>query len=216
MVHQVVVRSELDVAHASPGHDLRDAVGVLGVALPATEPDDGFDLGLGHVRTLHAPRLPHRCRQEQHVAEPDQLVGPALIEHDARVCLRRRRERDAARDVRFDQPGDDVDRRPLRRNQEVDADRTSHLRDAADRVFHVARRDHHQVGQLVDDDEDVRHLFGHREPVLADAPGAHGFVVRVDLALAVLREVLVAVLHLTHDPAQRIGRALRVRDHRRE
>ena len=37
----------------------------------------------------------------------------------------------------------------------MDADGAGHLREARDRFFHVAGVDHHQVGQLVDDDDDV-------------------------------------------------------------
>ena len=41
-------------------------------------------------------------------------------------------------------------------------------------------------------------------------------VVAVDVAHADRREQLVAQLHLADDPLQRLGRALRVHDHRRE
>ena len=44
----------------------------------------------------------------------------------------------------------------LRGEHEVDADRARLLREADDRVLDVGRRDHHQVGELVDDAEDVR------------------------------------------------------------
>ena len=68
----------------------------------------------------------------------------------------RHREREARRDVRLDHTGDHVDRRTLRRDHEVDADGAGHLRDATDRVLDVAGRHHHEVGQLVDHDEDER------------------------------------------------------------
>ena len=44
----------------------------------------------------------------------------------------------------------------LRGEHEVDADRARLLRDPDDRVLDVGRRDHHQVGELVDHAEDVR------------------------------------------------------------
>ena len=40
---------------------------------------------------------------------------------------------------------------------EVDADGARLLREPDDRVLDLGRRDHHQVGQLVDHDQDVRH-----------------------------------------------------------
>ena len=38
----------------------------------------------------------------------------------------------------------------------MDADGAGHLREAADRLLDVAGRHHHQVGELVDHDEDER------------------------------------------------------------
>ncbi len=52
-------------------------------------------------------------------------------------------------------PGDDVDRRPLRRDDQVNAGRARELRQAHDRRFDLRRRDQHEVGELVDDDHDV-------------------------------------------------------------
>src|SRR5205085_11371790 len=72
------------------------------------------------------------------------------------------------------------------------------------------------LGELVDHDEDVRHLLRYGKPVFADAARAYGLVIGVDLTLAVLRKVLVPVLHLAHDPPERIGRALRSEEHTSE
>ncbi len=54
------------------------------------------------------------------------------------------------------QAGDDVDRRTLRREHEMDADGACHLREAGDGLLDVGAVEHHQVGELVDDDDDVR------------------------------------------------------------
>ena len=54
-------------------------------------------------------------------------------------------------------PGHDVDRRPLRGEDEVDPDRAGLLGDLDDRVLDLAALAHDQVGQLVDDQHDVRH-----------------------------------------------------------
>ena len=56
---------------------------------------------------------------------------------------------------------------------------TRHLRQAADRVFHLVRRGHHQVGKLVDNDDDLRHFV-------------HGLSVFV-LIIVRLREGVVAL-----------------------
>ena len=44
---------------------------------------------------------------------------------------------------------------PLRGEHEMDADGARHLREAGDRFFDVGLIEHHQVGELVDDDHDV-------------------------------------------------------------
>ena len=101
-------------------------------------------------------RLTRTHRKEQRVALADELLGTRLVEDDPAVGEARGGERQPARHVGLDETGDDVDARPLRREHEVDPDRARHLGDPADRVLDVTRRDHHQVGELVDDDEEIR------------------------------------------------------------
>ena len=90
----------------------------------------------------------------------EQLLGAVAVENRARVDLRRHAERDPRRQVRLDQAGDDVDRRPLRREDQVDADRARHLREPADRFLDLVAGDHHQVGELVDHHDDERQRPG--------------------------------------------------------
>ena len=63
-------------------------------------------------------------------------------------------KRDAGREVGLDGAGDDVDRRALRRRDDVDAGGAGHLGEALDGAFDVLAGDHHQVGHFVDDDDD--------------------------------------------------------------
>ena len=118
--------------------------------------DDGVDLLVADVGALQPDRLVGPHRHEQPVTHADQLLGALLIEDDPAVGQRRRRERQPGRHVGLDQAGDDVDRRPLGGQHEVDAGRARLLGDPHDRVLDVARRRHHQVGELVDDRDDVR------------------------------------------------------------
>ena len=69
--------------------------------------------------------------------------------------LRRHAERNARRQVGLDDAGDHVHRRPLRRQNQMDADRARHLRQARDGLLDFVARHHHQVRQLVDDDDDA-------------------------------------------------------------
>ena len=89
----------------------------------------------------------------------------------------------------------------------MDARRARQLRQSADGFLHLAGGDHHQIGQLVDDDDDLAHRLFVR---------ADGVVVAADVAHAHRLEPLVAVLHLHNRPAQRRARFLRIGHDRHE
>ena len=105
---------------------------------------------------VHAQRHAGARRQVEHVAHAEQRLGAHLVEDGARVDLARDLERQARRDVGLDQAGDDVDARPLRRQDQVHARRARLLRQARDQLLDLLADDHHQVGELVDDDDDER------------------------------------------------------------
>ncbi len=155
-----------------------------------------------------------RCRRdvptgrEEHVALPQQRLGAVLVEDHARVGLRGHGEGDPRWDVGLDHAGDDVDARRLRREHEVDADRACLLREADDRVLDVGRRHHHEVGELVDDAQDVGQA-------LLAAPLAHA-VELVERPRPGERHDRVARLHLLHEVLQRVGCHARTRDDGRE
>src|SRR6266852_2300551 len=102
----------------------------------------------------------------------------------------------------------------------MDAHGARHLRQARDGFFHVVGVHHHQVGQFVDDDDQVGKRF-----VLAffDAVEERKrlrllerAIVLVDVAYAALRQQLQPVLHFPGGVAQDIGSDLWIVDHRRE
>ena len=118
--------------------------------------DDLLDLVVGDegaVDALDAAAAGH----VEHVAHAEQLLGALLAQNGAAVDLGGDLEGDAGREVRLDGAGDDVDRRALRRHDDVDAGGARHLGEALHRAFDVLAGDHHQVGHLVDDDDDVGH-----------------------------------------------------------
>ena len=93
------------------------------------------------------------------------------------------------------------------------------LRDAADRVLDLLRRDHHQIGKLVDDDDDLRQhliLLGSRGLTLCGGRlrlrlfRAHEVVIADQIAHLMICEQLVAAFHLADRPVERTGRLLRV------
>ncbi len=172
--------AELGAHHEVPGLHQQLVVVVVdaGTAhravLDAVDPHDG--LGLAPLGTPVADDLAHlllrdpggletardvgRGGEQQHVPLADQALGAGLVQDHPAVGQRGDREGHAARDVGLDDPGDDVDRGPLGGDHQVDADGARHLGDAHDGVLDVAGRHHHQVVQLVDDDEDEGQRLG--------------------------------------------------------
>ena len=175
--------------------------------LAAHKVDDALHLVVGDEAALHARGLARALRRVEHVALAQQLLRTTRVEDGSAVDLAGHRERDAAGDVRLDDAGNDVDRRALRRDDQMNARCARQLRQAADRFLDLARGDHHQVGQLVDDDDDL----AHRLLIRADR-----VVVALDVAHAHRLKALVAVLHLHHGPRERRGSLLRVGDDRHQ
>jgi hypothetical protein len=130
----------------------------------------------------------------------------------------------AGRDVGLDQAGDHVHRRPLGGQDQVDAGRARLLGQAGDQLLDLLADHHHQVGQLVDDDDDVGQplqrlgLFRRQaEGVGNELAAGLGLVDLLVVAgqVAPLAHELVAALHLAHAPVQRVAGLLHVGDHRR-
>src|SRR5581483_2697828 len=89
---------------------LEDLLHVARRRLALPEADHTVDLLVADERALDARRLAGVDRLVQHVAAAEQLLRAAGVEDHAAVDLRADRERDAGRDVRLDQAGDDVRR----------------------------------------------------------------------------------------------------------
>jgi len=83
------------------------------------------------------------------------VLGAHHVEDGAGIDARGDAEADAGGEVGLDEPGDDVHAGTLRGQHEVHADGARHLRQARDALFHVAAFEHHQVGQFIDQDQDV-------------------------------------------------------------
>ena len=132
-------------------------------------------------------------------------------------------KRNPGREVRLDRAGDDIDRRPLRGHDQVDAAGPRHLRQALDAGLDLFARDHHQVGHLVDDHHDIGHLLGleflgledrlagvvvkpglhrAREHLVLGQRIAHPAIVAFDVAHAHLRHLAIALFHFADDPFQ--------------
>src|SRR5690606_35584725 len=107
-------------------------------------------------------RLAHRGGLKQHVTHTEQLVGTDRVEDDTAFDLVTYRKGDLGRDIRLDQTGNNIGTRALRRQHQVDTDGAGFLRQTDHQAFDVSPGGHHQVGHLVDDNDDIRHgaVFG--------------------------------------------------------
>ena len=173
----------------------------------------------------------------EHVAAAEELLGAAFAEDRAAVDLRGDLKADPGREIRLDRAGDHIDRRALRRHDDVDAGGARHLRQTLDRRLDVLAGDQHQIGHLVDDDDDQRQFAGVEGLRLEDRLAGLGIeaglhladqafalgrrfgepgVEPVDVAHAELRHLAIAVLHLAHRPFQRQNGLARIGDDRRE
>ena len=86
---------------------------------------------------------------------------------------------------------------------------TGLLGNPADGILHVLAHDHHQIGQLVDDDGDIGHLFQH-------GVGGRQLVEGFDVTDIVFRKQVVAALHLLHRAAQSTRCLFRLGDDRHQ
>jgi hypothetical protein len=85
------------------------------------------------------------------VAQPEQTVGSVFAENHLIVDFGDDWECILARSVRCD----DIGTRRLRRDDQMDTSRAGHLRDARNRALHIGCHCLHQIGQFVDDNDDV-------------------------------------------------------------
>ena len=173
----------------------------------------------------------------EHVALAEQLLGALLAEDGARIDLGGDREADPGRQIGLDDAGDDVDRGALGRHDQVDAGRARLLGEALDQELDLLAGGHHQIGELVDDDHDLRqdlvfqllHLVARLAGLgivagLHPAPElgalrlglAHLGVEAGQLAHAEAGHHPVALLHLLDGPFERADRLGRLGDDRRE
>ena len=98
------------------------------------------------------------------------------------------------------------------------AGRTRQLGDALDRTFDIVFGDHHQVGHLIDDDQQIR-IRGHlafRTRRRMDFAFPHRLVEVFHIAETEELQVIVAGVHLLDHPFQRLGGVLGIGDDRGE
>ena len=120
--------------------------------------DDLGNFFVGDEGALGANELGAAWGREKHVSSTNELFGSASVKDGATVDLGRNLERYTARQVGFDDAGDDVHRRSLRCNDKMDTGGASELGEAGDSSFDIGWSNHHKVGELVHYTNDVREL----------------------------------------------------------
>ena len=176
---------------------LRQDQGVRIAALGTDEVRDGLHFGRVDEAALQANQV--IARRQQHVTAADELVGPASVEDGPAVDLRGHAEGHAAGEVGLDGAGDDVDRRALRGDDQVNADGPRQLRQTCNGHLHLLARRHDQVGKLVDDEHDVRQVAVAVLRIQL-APDKLGVVLLEVAALGILEQLVP----LVHFEAQRL------------
>ena len=153
-------------------------------------------------RILDADGFRDPRRQVQHIAVPQKLLRPVHVQDRARVDLRGHLIRQTGREIRLDHTCDDVHRRPLRRQDKVDAHRPGKLSEPGDRFFHFPRRGHHEVSQFINDDNDEGHLPVFDVVCVPQPSLKKSLVVVGDIADAGRGERIVSPLHFELQPLQ--------------
>src|SRR5690606_3604895 len=120
----------------------------------ADEAGHVVDLVNGNEGTLQTNNV--AAAHVQQVTVPHETFCAILVKNRAGVDLRGNLVGDTRREVCLDEAGDDVDRRALGGQHEVDSNGAGHLREARDRSLDVLAGRHHQVRQLVHNHDDVR------------------------------------------------------------
>ena len=163
------------------------------------------------------------ARHIKHVTHAQQLLGPHLAKDGPAVDFRGHLKGDPGGEVRLDRAGDDIDGRPLRRHDKVNARSPCHLCKALDTGFDLLTRDHHQVGHFVDDYNDIGKrfrlelirfenglarlvietgLYRAAEHLVLGQCLADAAIVTFDVPDAHFRHLAVAFFHLAHDPLE--------------
>ena len=101
--------------------------------LRGNEVGDPLDLLVGNIDALQAHRTRFADREIKHIAVAQQTFRPDMIENRPGIDTAGNGEGDPAWNVGLDDTGNDIRRRPLRRDDQMNAGGTRQLRDPLDR-----------------------------------------------------------------------------------
>ena len=179
---------------------------------------------VAHERTMHPRGQAVAGGQVQHVAQAQQAFRAHLVENGAAVHLARYLKGNARGDVGLDETSNHVHARALRGEDQVDARCACLLCQAGDEFLDFLAHHHHQVGQFVDDNDQMWQAlqrlgrFGREaervgNQLFTGAGFGDACVVARQIAHAQLAHEAVAALHLAHTPVQAMRGLAHIRDH---
>ena len=99
------------------------------------------------------------CARKEHITVPEQSFAALLAKNNAAVDFRANAETNSRREVGFNCACNHICRGALGCHNNVNTRRPRHLRKALDTAFNIFFGNHHQVGHLVDNYDDIGHGF---------------------------------------------------------
>ena len=115
-------------------------------------------LAVGDQRALSSSNFGLVWRHDHHVAHSQKQLGAFLIQNNSTVHAAGHLEGDAARHVALDQASHHIRLRSLGREDQMEADGPRLLGDSHDGMFDFLVG-HHQVGELIDDEDHIGKFF---------------------------------------------------------
>ena len=98
----------------------------------------------------------------------------------------------------------------------MDSGCSGKLCQTADGFFHISRSNHHQIGKLVDDDNDLRHRIEFFPLFCLHAEAFDLLIISLHIADVIFGKCLITSGHLSHCPVQCACRFFRISDYRNQ
>ncbi len=159
------------------------------------------NLIVGDKSSLYAGRFLIILREKQHVSFTEQFLSPAHVEDRPGIHLGRDSEGDPAGHVGLDDARDDVYRRTLGRNDQMDARSSCKLGQADDGSLHLTFGNHHEICELIDNDDQSGQNF---KPGISPFLNrfCHEGVKACQIADIRGREQVISLFHFRYCPVQ--------------
>ena len=138
---------------------VNDLLVILGRFFMLNKSNDLFHFFFSYKATLYTQRFWKSDRIKQHIAPTKQFFRAASIQDSTGIYLRTDRKGNTAWNIRFNKTSDNIHRRTLGGDDKMHTGGARHLCQTADGIFHLIGSRHHQVGKLVNDNDDLRQFF---------------------------------------------------------